>query len=98
MAATANDITRLPPELMQKGRFDEIFFVDLPPMRARKTIFAIHLAKRRRDPSAFDLDALTTASEGYSGAEIEQSIVSSLYDAFDSNADLHTQHILGATE
>ncbi|NOG54849.1 MAG: AAA family ATPase [Planctomycetes bacterium] len=96
MAATANDITRLPPELMRKGRFDEIFFVDLPPYEARTKIFDIHLTKRRRDPKTFDTEKLAQASEGYSGAEIEQAIVSALYDAFDANAELNTEHVIGA--
>lgn len=74
--------TGLPPELLRKGRFDEIFFVDLPTFEERKDIFAVHLKKRGYDPLAFDLDALATASENYNGAEIEQSVLDALYMAF----------------
>jgi len=81
MVATANDIARLPPELLRKGRFDEIFFVDLPDRDTRKVIFSIHLARRELDPRHFDLDELAIASEGFSGAEIEQVVVSALYSA-----------------
>ncbi len=81
VVATANDISALPPELVRKGRFDEIFFVDLPESDVRRTIFSIHLASRAQDPSGFDLVALAAASEGFSGAEIEQAIVSALYAA-----------------
>jgi SpoVK/Ycf46/Vps4 family AAA+-type ATPase len=73
----------LPPELLRKGRFDELFFVDLPDHEERKQIFEIHLGKRGHDPSALDLDELATASEGYSGAEIEQAVLSAMYEAFD---------------
>jgi SpoVK/Ycf46/Vps4 family AAA+-type ATPase len=79
IAATANDIQALPPELMRKGRFDEIFFVDLPDADVRKEIFAIHLKRRGLSPEEFNLDVLAEASEGFSGAEIEQAIVSGLY-------------------
>jgi SpoVK/Ycf46/Vps4 family AAA+-type ATPase len=81
LAATANDIQQLPPELMRKGRVDEIFFVDLPKAPARETIFAIHLRKRRLDPGRFDRAALARLSEGFSGAEIEQAVVSACYGA-----------------
>jgi hypothetical protein len=94
--ATANDITALPPELLRKGRFDEIFFVDLPIRKVRKQIFAIHLVKRQRDPSQFDLTALSEASEGYSGAEIEQAIISALHDAFADKDELDTDRVLTA--
>lgn len=91
--ATANDISKLPPEMLRKGRFDEIFFVDLPAAQERREIFAIHLARRGRDPLQFDLNALAMASQGYSGAEIEQTIVDGLYDAFESDRDLKTEDI-----
>ncbi len=81
VVATANDIARLPPELVRKGRFDEIFFVDLPNFESRRQIWSIHLQKRRLDPAQFDLDALAKASDGFSGAEIEQAIVSAMYAA-----------------
>lgn len=91
--ATANDIEALPPELLRKGRFDEIFFVDLPSLEVRKQIFAIHLKKRGRDPSLFDLDLLANSSEGCSGAEIEQAIIAGLYEAFASKVTLNTDHL-----
>jgi AAA+ superfamily predicted ATPase len=96
IVATANNITQLPPELMRKGRFDEIFFIDLPGSAQRKTIFAVHLRKRRRDPDLFDLDRLAASSEGYSGSEIEQAIVSGMYAAFAAGTQLGTEHILEA--
>ncbi|HMK73460.1 MAG TPA: AAA family ATPase, partial [Myxococcaceae bacterium] len=82
VAATANRIDQLPPELLRKGRFDEIFFVDLPAAPERRDIFRIHLQRRHRKPEAFDLDRLAGMAEGFSGAEIEQAVVSALYDAF----------------
>lgn len=94
VVATANRIEDLPPELMRKGRFDEIFFVDLPSEEERDEIFEIHIRKRKRKPEAFDLKALAAASSGFSGAEIEQAIVSSLYDAFDANRDIATEDVL----
>jgi AAA+ superfamily predicted ATPase len=94
--ATANDIEALPPELLRKGRFDEIFFVDLPTPEARAQIFAIHLKKRRRDPARFDLAALAGASEGYSGAEIEQAVLSALHTAFAAKQELTTEHLAEA--
>ena len=96
LVATANDIEALPPELLRKGRFDEIFFVDLPGLEARHAILAVHLKKRMRDPKKFDLDALAEASEGYSGAEIEQGLISAMYDAFGGKQELTTQHVLAA--
>ncbi|TWE01259.1 SpoVK/Ycf46/Vps4 family AAA+-type ATPase [Pseudomonas sp. AG1028] len=81
MVATANVIDRLPPELVRKGRFDELFFVDLPEAEIRAEIFRIHLQRRELEPSAFDLAQLAVASEGFSGAEIEQVVVSALYAA-----------------
>ena len=94
LVATANDIESLPPELLRKGRFDEIFFVDLPEADARSEIFRIHLAKRKRDPRGFDLNALAAASEGYSGAEIEQAVISGLFDAFSAKAALTTEILI----
>ncbi|WP_329741902.1 AAA family ATPase [Dyella sp. A6] len=81
VVATANAVQELPAELLRKGRFDEIFFVDLPRKDVREEIFAMHLARRKLEPAGFDLPALAAASEGFSGAEIEQAIVSALYDA-----------------
>ncbi len=80
--ATANDIEGLPPELLRKGRFDEIFFIDLPNPQERAMILAIHLAKHHRDPRDFDLARHVAATEGFSGAEIEQAVVSALFAAF----------------
>lgn len=96
VVATSNDVTSLPPELLRKGRFDEIFFIDLPATAERKQIFSIHISKRKRDPEQFDLDALAAAAPGFSGAEIEAAVVESLYDAFDSDTDLTTESILAA--
>ncbi|MHC4270842.1 MAG: AAA family ATPase [Planctomycetota bacterium] len=96
VVATANDIEALPSELLRKGRFDEIFFVDLPSMEVRKEIFSIHLKKCHRDFTSFDLDALSNASKGYSGSEIEQAILSALHEAYDNKAELNTELILEA--
>jgi len=86
--ATSNDISSLPPELLRKGRFDEIFFVDLPDGSERQEILSIHLARRHRDPKRFDLEALAEDTAGFSGAEIEQAVISALYDAFESEREL----------
>jgi SpoVK/Ycf46/Vps4 family AAA+-type ATPase len=94
--ATANDVRSLPPELMRKGRFDEIFFVDLPSREERKRIFEIHLSKKRRDPASIELQRIVEATPDFSGAEIEQAVVSALYDAFDAGAELNTEGVLGA--
>jgi SpoVK/Ycf46/Vps4 family AAA+-type ATPase len=94
--ATANDIEALPPELLRKGRFDEIFFVDLPVEDARRQIFEIHLKKRNRDPKKFAIAAMATAAAGYSGAEIEQAILAALHTAFAARTELTTQHVLDA--
>ena len=88
LVATANDIMRLPPEIVRKGRFDEIFFVDLPSPENRKDILSIHLSKRSLDPAHFDLDALAKAADGFSGSEIEQAIVSAMYAAHAQNAEV----------
>jgi len=94
IVATANDIERLPPELVRKGRFDEIFFVDLPKHDVRWTIFSIHLEKRDLAPKDFDLALLVKASEGFSGAEIEQAVVASLYSAHAASENMDTKHLL----
>jgi SpoVK/Ycf46/Vps4 family AAA+-type ATPase len=80
--ATANNVDELPPEMMRKGRFDEIFFVDLPSLPERKEIVGIHLKRRGRDPGSFDLDFLAQKSDGMTGAEIEQAVVSALFDVY----------------
>ncbi len=98
IVATANAIDRLPPELIRKGRMDEIFFVDLPTADIREEIFRIHLEKRRLDAGHFDLPRLAAAANGYSGAEIEQAVVSGLYLAREQDADLTTAHLLTELE
>lgn len=80
--ATANRVERLPSEFLRKGRFDELFFVDLPNAEERKEIFRIHLSKRRRDIARFDLDQLVSVCDGFSGAEIEQALIAAMYEAF----------------
>jgi len=82
VVATANDIQSLPPEFLRKGRFDEIFFVDLPDQATREEIFRIHLEARDQDPDAVELDALAGATDGFSGSEIEQVVVAALYTVF----------------
>jgi len=94
VVATANDISQLPPELLRKGRLDEIFFVDLPRLEERKEIFRIHLSKRGRDADKFDLDALAAKAKDCSGAEIEEAINSALYDAFYAQQEITTEYIL----
>jgi len=98
VVATANDIARLPPELLRKGRFDEVFFVGLPRPAEREAIVRIHLAKRRREPDGFDLAALVEATEGFSGAEIEQAINDALFQAFHEEREVRTDDIRTAAE
>ena len=95
IVATANDIMRLPPELVRKGRFDEIFFVDLPSKENRLDILLIHLRKRALDPKLFDLDAIVAATEGFSGSEIEQAIVSAMYTAHAKREVLTQEDLVG---
>ncbi len=94
IVATANDIDRLPPEFLRKGRFDEIFFVDLPDAATRGEIFRIHLLSRSQDPVAFDLERLAAESEGFTGSEVEEVVVSGLYTAFSEDAHLTTEDLL----
>jgi len=93
IVATANDISKLPPELLRKGRFDELFFVDLPTAPVREIIFGLHLKKRGLDPAGFQMASLTELSEGYSGAEIEQAIVASQYAALAEAGPLTHTHV-----
>ncbi|ABA57868.1 AAA ATPase [Nitrosococcus oceani ATCC 19707] len=93
MVATANDIEALPPELIRKGRFDEIFFVDLPDQVAREAIFHIHLGNRNAEMGVIDIPHLATMSEGFSGAEIEQVVVSAYYSTHAQSSVLDTQSI-----
>jgi SpoVK/Ycf46/Vps4 family AAA+-type ATPase len=94
--ATANRIESLPPELLRKGRFDEIFFVDLPTAEERREIFEIHLRRRRREPTRFDIAELTRLTQGFSGAEIEQAVVEGLYHAFGEGKELEQDHLARA--
>lgn len=93
VVATANAIEELPPELMRKGRFDEIFFVDLPGEEARRAILEVHLRRRNRDPQGFDLERLARACDGFSGAEIEQGVASAMHEAFARRGALTTEGI-----
>ncbi|MGN6643460.1 MAG: AAA family ATPase, partial [Verrucomicrobiota bacterium] len=94
LVATANDITQLPPEFVRKGRFDEIFFVDLPSDQNRRDILGIHLRKRQFDPAHFDLPALVAATKGFSGSEIEQAIVSAMYTAHAQSREIAQEDLL----
>jgi SpoVK/Ycf46/Vps4 family AAA+-type ATPase len=94
IVATANNIDDLPPELIRKGRLDEIFFVDLPQRDVRKQIFSIHFDKRQIDQSAIDLDRLANDSEGFSGAEIEQAVVSAIYSSYGNDEAVTTESLL----
>ncbi|HWL93511.1 MAG TPA: AAA family ATPase [Phycisphaerae bacterium] len=96
LVATANDLEALPPELLRKGRFDEIFFVDLPGTATREEIFTVHLKRRKRDPGKFDLRLLGERSNGYTGAEIEQAIISALYEAFAAGEDIDTDRLIAS--
>lgn len=98
VVATANRIDMLPPELLRKGRFDEIFFVDLPTRAVREEILSIHLRKKRRDPSDYDLAKLAERSVGFSGAELEEAVREGLYDAFAEGRELATEHIARAVD
>jgi len=96
VAATCNNVTVLPPELIRKGRFDELFFVDLPNQAERKQIYSIQLAKRKRNPADFDLDKVAAAAKGYSGAEIDAAVQGGLYAAYSEKKPLSTQSLLDA--
>jgi ATP-dependent 26S proteasome regulatory subunit len=98
VVATANRIDMLPPELLRKGRFDEIFFVDLPTSKVREEILAIHLKKKGRDPKNYDLRSLAEFSRGYSGAELEEAVREGLFDSFDEGVELRTDHLKRALE
>jgi len=88
VVATANDISQLPPELLRKGRLDEIFFLDLPGETEREAIWRIHIARRRRDPAVFDIGDLVSRSDGFTGAEIEQAFVDALYAAYEAGREV----------
>jgi SpoVK/Ycf46/Vps4 family AAA+-type ATPase len=94
VVATANDLSALPPELLRKGRFDEIFFVDLPDARERATILGIHLRLRKQDPAQFDIERIAASAEGFSGAELEQVISTALLRALQDHQPLSTDLVL----
>ena len=96
VAATCNNVTVLPPELIRKGRFDELFFVDLPSAAERKQVFSIQLTKRKRNPADYDLDQVAEAAKGFSGAEIESAVQTALYAAFARKQELSTEDLLTA--
>ena len=96
VAATCNNVTVLPPELIRKGRFDELFFVDLPNAGERKQIFSIQLTKRKRNPAEYDLDRVAAAAKGFSGAEIESAVQTALYAAYSRKQELATEDLLTA--
>ena len=99
VVATANDISQLPPELLRKGRFDEVFFVDLPNEEDRKSIFSIHLKKKNQSPENFGLDKLAKESIGFNGAEIEECVNEAMFAAYTENTDapkLQIIHLLNA--
>jgi SpoVK/Ycf46/Vps4 family AAA+-type ATPase len=96
VAATCNNVSVLPPELIRKGRFDELFFVDLPNQAERRQIFAIQLTRRKRNPSEFDLDRIAAVARGYSGAEIESVVQTALYSAYSQKQQLANAHLLDA--
>jgi SpoVK/Ycf46/Vps4 family AAA+-type ATPase len=94
VVATANDVSALPPEFLRKGRFDEVFFVDLPDPNARRAIFEIQLRARNHHPDDFDLDKLAEVSDGFSGAEVEAVVVGALYRAFADGTGLTTEELV----
>jgi len=94
--ATANDIERLPPELLRKGRFDEIFFVDLPTSKEREQIFKIHLKKFKRDPEKYNIAEFSKKTDGFSGADIEQVVIDALFDSFNKGQELDNGNIFDA--
>jgi AAA+ superfamily predicted ATPase len=99
VVATANDVSALPPELLRRGRFDEIFFLDLPTSEEREQIVSVHLRKRKRNPGNFDIENIVAKSEGYVGAEIEQAIIDALYSAFDDEGrEVTTSDITASLE
>jgi len=93
VVATSNNVSQLPPELLRKGRFDEIFYVDLPSKEERKEIARIHLEKRKREHGNYDIEKISRETHGFSGSEIEEVIVSGLYDAFNNDEELKQEHL-----
>jgi SpoVK/Ycf46/Vps4 family AAA+-type ATPase len=98
LVATANNINQLPPEMLRRGRFDEVFFLDLPTLQERQEIFAVHLRKRKRQPTDFDLPRLARLAEGFVGAEIEQAIIDAMYVGFNAGREFTTDDIAAAVQ
>jgi len=98
VVATANNISQLPPELLRKGRVDEIFFVDLPTLKERKDIIKIHIERRRSNISDFKINKLAEISKGFSGAELEEAVKEAMFQAYDNEEDLTTKDIVDAIE
>ncbi len=96
IVATANNVMAVPPELLRKGRFDEVFFLDLANTEERREIFSVHIRKRKRKPEKFDLEQLTAGSDGYVGAEIEQAVIDAMYTGFNEKREFNTEDILAA--
>ena len=96
VAATCNNVTALPPELIRKGRFDELFFVDLPNVSEREQILAVQLTRRKRDPEKFDLERVAAACAGFSGAEIDAAIQTALYAAYSRKQELSSNDLSAA--
>jgi SpoVK/Ycf46/Vps4 family AAA+-type ATPase len=96
VVATANDVGALPPEVLRRGRFDEVFFLDLPTAAERQEIVTLHLRKRRRDPALFDIRRLAAESDGYTGAEIELAVIDAMYQAFAQDRDIQTGDLITA--
>jgi SpoVK/Ycf46/Vps4 family AAA+-type ATPase len=99
VVATANAVDQLPPEFLRKGRFDEIFFVDIPTVEERADIFTVQLQKRKRDPTHFDINALVSNTENFTGAEVEEAIISGLFASWnDGKREVTTKDIINATK
>lgn len=98
VVATANDVSQLPPELLRKGRFDELFFVDLPGEAEREVIWRIHIARRQRDPEGLDVPAFVKLTDGFTGSEIEQAVIDAMFDCFDAGTELTTQAVTRAVD
>ena len=98
VVATANDVSQLPPELLRKGRWDELFFVDLPDDTEREAIWRIHIACRGRNPDDLDVPAFVKLTDGFTGSEIEQAVIDAMYDSFDAGQELDTQSLLNAVQ
>ena len=98
VVATANDVSQLPPEFLRAGRFDQLWFVDLPDAREREAIWRIHLAKRQREPENYDITALAGATDKFTGAEIEQVVIEALFECFDCDTELNQAALMQAID